>query len=471
MAARNEEAGKQIAPWIGSVHYGPLESEANSIMRGMGLLGNTQFTRRALDYYIARYNAQGFLTTGYTLMGTGWHLRTLGEFFQWTGDTGWLTAHADEVARVGQWIADQRAKTASPPGPAEDFPEQGLIPPGVMADWENYAYYFCLNGYFCAGLREAGAALTAIGHPAGPRMQQEAADYAKAIRRAFAWSQARTPLRTLRNGTWTPGSPASVYTPGPIGGFFPAEDANRSWCYDIELGPHHLVGQGVLAPDAPETDAIMDVHEDFDFLQTGWVGGFPAEKNEADWFNLGGFSKVQPYYTRNGEIYALRGDVKPFLRSYFNTIPSLLNREDLSFWEHFVGSCAWNKTHETGYFLQQTRFMLVIERGDELWLASLIPAAWLADGQKVGVTGAPTRFGTVGYTIQSHVNQGEIAATIQPPARKTPQALVLRLRHPEGKPMRGVTVNGRELETFDPETALVRIERPGSEPLHIVARY
>ena len=116
--------------------------------------------------------------------------------------------------------------------------------------------------------------------------------------------------------------------------------------------------------------------EDVQFLSDGWFD-YPAAMNELDWFNLGGFSKVQPYYTRNCEVYALRDDVKPFVRSYFNTIAAMLNPEVLSFWEHFNHSGAWDKTHETGYFLHQTRTMLVTERGDQLWLADgTRPNSW-----------------------------------------------------------------------------------------------
>lgn len=101
--------------------------------------------------------------------------------------------------------------------------------------------------------------------------------------------------------------------------------------------------------------------EDVQFLREGWFD-YPAAENAQDWFNLGGFAKVQPYYARNAEIDAARDDVKPFLRSYFNSLASLLNTEVLTLWEHFRHSGAWDKTHETGYFLHQTRLMLVQER-------------------------------------------------------------------------------------------------------------
>ena len=87
LAVRNEDDGKRIAAWIASDVYGPLESEAHSVIRGMEFLGNENFARKSLDYFIKRYNSNGFLTTGYTLMGTGWHLWTLGEYFALTQDS------------------------------------------------------------------------------------------------------------------------------------------------------------------------------------------------------------------------------------------------------------------------------------------------------------------------------------------------------------------------------------------------
>src|SRR5262249_51584636 len=69
MAARNEANGERIAPWISSMYYGPLESESNSIIRGMDMLGHEEFARKSLDYFIEKYDPSGMLTTGYTLMG------------------------------------------------------------------------------------------------------------------------------------------------------------------------------------------------------------------------------------------------------------------------------------------------------------------------------------------------------------------------------------------------------------------
>ena len=229
-----------------------------------------------------------------------------------------------------------------------------------------------------------------------------------------------------------PHYPSQVHSPGKLGDFFPGQDAGRSWCYDVEIGAHQLVPTGVLDPHSREVGRMMDHMEDVQFLADGWFD-YPAAMNHADWFNLGGFSKVQPYYTRNCEVYALRDDVRPFIRSYFNSLASLLNPEVLTFWEHFRHSGAWDKTHETGYFLHQTRTMLVQERGNELWLAPFATSNWLRDGQRISVRNAPTRFGKVSYEIKSNIDSGYVEATIEPPTLNPPKQIVIRLRHPHGE--------------------------------------
>ena len=39
------------------------------------------------------------------------------------------------------------------------------MPPGVMADWNSFAYHYALNAYYFAALREVGAALSDLSTP------------------------------------------------------------------------------------------------------------------------------------------------------------------------------------------------------------------------------------------------------------------------------------------------------------------
>lgn len=469
LAARNEEHGRRIAPWIGSDRYGPLESESHAVIRGMDMLGQPEFARRGLAFFIRRYNAAGYLTTGYTTMGTGWHLWTLAEHVERYGDTDWLRPIAPEVTRVCHWVAREADKTRGLDARGEPMPESGLMPPGVAADWNRYAYRYMQQAHFYAALRETARALRLIDHPDAAALAARAEQLRDDVLRAYRWTQERSAVLALADGTSVPAYPGMMYCFGRIGDMIPGEDGHRSWAYDVELGAHHLASLGVLPAESPEVEWMMNHMEDVWFLAPG-MGDYPGERSRADWFNLGGFSKLQPYYTRIADIYALRDDVKPFIRSYFNTIPSLLSRETLSFWEHFHNTGAWNKTHETGYFLAQTAMMFADERGDELWLAPFVPSAWMIDGRTVVVRQAPTRFGPVAFTITSSVDDGFIEATVEPPTRSAPRAIVLRLRHPDGRAMRGVEVSGKACQTFDTKRETIRIE-PTAGPIHVRATY
>jgi hypothetical protein len=460
LAARGQHRGAQIAAWASADRYGPLESESCSVIRGMGMQGHDDFARRSLEFFLQKCGPAGFITTGYTLVGTGEILWTLGEHYERARDRDWMRRRAPEVVRMCHWIARQREKTKRLDARGQKAPEYGLMPPGVTADWNRFAYRFFNDAQYCAGLDLAARALADIGDPAAPTIRREARQYREDILRAYQWTQARMPVVRLGDGTWAPDAPALLDCFGRVEDFLPAEDGNRTWCYNIEAGAHHLVANGVLDARSKEADWLIQDLEDTQFLRSGW-GDYPGEKNRADAFNFGGFSKLQPYYTRIAEVHALRDDVKPFLRSYFNAIPSLVSRENLSFWEHFHNMGGWNKTHETGWFLAQTRTMFLTERGDDLWLAPFVPSHWLRDGMNVAVRNAPTRFGPVGYNLHSAVSRGQMEAAIQLSPATTAKRIVLRLRHPEGKAIRAVTVQGQVHRGFDPRRETISFEVPG----------
>jgi len=459
LAARNKGEDK-VAPWIDSLVYGPLESEAQSIVRGMAYMGHTDFARKSNDYFISRYTPEGFLTTGYTMMGTGIHLSCVDEYYELTKDSAWLKRVAPEINRACRWIMAQRLKTQRLDAQGKRVPEYGLMPPGALADWEVYAYYFYANSYYCAGLEAAGKALKAIDYPGALEIVSDAAEFKAEINRVYRQIQSISPVRQMRDGNWILHAPTHMLTAGPVSYLYPGEDFGRSWCYDVELGANHMASAEVIDPNDKEVGWMVDLLEDIQFLESGWFA-YPKEENHKDWYTHGGFAKVQPYYTRVAEIYALRDDVKPFIRTYMNTLPTCLNLENLTLWEHFNASGGWNKTHETGHFLCQTRLMYVMERGDELWLAPFVTNNWMKNGMEVLVKNAPTRFGEVSYSIKSHVSQGFIEAKVELTERSKPGEVVLRIRHPEGKLMQSATVNGKLWKDFDAKREIVRL-RGGS---------
>lgn len=462
LAARSEDSGRRVAAWISSDRYGPLESEAHAVIRGMDFFGHDDFARRSLDYFIKRYSPEGFLTTGYTLVGTGEHLWTLAEHVDRTRNREWLRRNAAELKRVCAWIARERAKTKLSDQAGRKSPSHGLMPPGVSADWNRYAYRFFNDAQYCAGLTEVARVLATIADPDAPAIAEEARSYREDLLAAYRWTQARSPILALGDGRWAAAQPALLDSFGLVEEFQPGEDGNRSWAYSVEIGAHQLAATGMLDPTSAEVGAMLEYLEGSSFLRSG-MGEYREEDSRKDPYGLGGFSKVQPFYARVAEVYAARDEVKLFLRSYFNALASLVSYENLSLWEHFHNMGGWNKTHETGWLLCQTRLMLVQERGDDLWLAPMITDRWLENGKTITVRDAPTRFGKVGYALRSHVGEGRIEALVTPPAGPdAPRKIVLRLRNPEGKPIRGVTVSGNPHPDFDPVAGTITLPVPAS---------
>lgn len=88
------------------------------------------------------------------------------------------------------------------------------------------------------------------------------------------------------------------------------------------------------------------------------------------------------------------------------------------------------------------RWMLVFEDSDQdvLHLGRAIPREWLKSGKPIAITGAPTRWGLVDFTLQGDA-LGKVSGKVvfHGPAR--PAQVQLHLRTP--KPLRGVKLNGK----------------------------
>jgi hypothetical protein len=129
-----------------------------------------------------------------------------------------------------------------------------------------------------------------------------------------------------------------------------------------------------------------------------------------------------------------------------------------------------NKTHEEGWFFLQLRSMLVMEMGDDLFLARGTPREWLEDGKKISVQHAPSYFGELSFRIESLAHQGRIEARVVPPRRQRPENIYLRLRHPRGSVLKRVTVGGRPWEDFDSMKEWIKLPAHEGE-LTVVAYY
>jgi hypothetical protein len=76
----------------------------------------------------------------------------------------------------------------------------------------------------------------------------------------------------------------------------------------------------------------------------------------------------------------------------------------------------------------------------------------------------------VSYRIKSHAGQGYVEATIWPPDRIAPAGIVIRLRHPDEKPIQAIVVDGALHQAFNPANHCVFV-KPDSGPVVIRAKY
>lgn len=104
-----------------------------------------------------------------------------------------------------------------------------------------------------------------------------------------------------------------------------------------------------------------------------------------------------------------------------------------------------------------------------LLLLSAVPRAWFSDGKTIRFERLPTHFGPVSVEVRSAA-EGRIEASVVPPDRNPPRAIKLRLRHPEGRLIQSVTVNGKPWKDFDRDCEWIVL--PGTAArYHVVASY
>jgi hypothetical protein len=114
--------------------------------------------------------------------------------------------------------------------------------------------------------------------------------------------------------------------------------------------------------------------------------------------------------------------------------------------------------------------MLVNEREGSLYLAPFVTNKWTRNGMVISAKNAPTTFGPVSFSIKSSVKRGYIEAVIEPPKRSEPKEILIRLRHPEGKKIRSVRVNGQNWPSFSASSSTIYL-KPSQSKITVWARY
>ena len=466
-------------------YYGAIGTESSPIIQSLDMRGLHERAESCLNAWLSTqgdsmpsgdYHSKegGFYHywPNYTL-DQGGVLWALAEHYLYTRDRNWLRKVAPQIVAGCDFILRERRRLMEELSGEPKPLYYGLAPSGCVADLRDWEYSFMLNAYFYLGLKKSAQVLRDVDPAKAAEIAAQAEDYRQAIRRALQESVALSPVIRLRDGASVPSVPPYVGLRGLSVDVKDSVDPDlrHGYASDTTIGPLHLLKGEVLDANDPEVTWMLNYLEDRFFLFTPLPSRVQFDELSTDWFNLGGFEKLQPYYVHYQDAYLERDQIPNFLRGFFNTLAAISDHQTLTFQEELDFSGAQpHKTHEEAWFFHQLRHLLVMEMGNEVFLARGTPRPWLADGKKISVQRAPTYFGELGYRIESFARQGRIEAAVEAPRRQAPAAIYLRLRHPEAAPLKRVTVNGLPWKDFDAAKEWIKL--PGqAKDSKIVAYY
>jgi hypothetical protein len=437
-------------------------------------LGHFSDGRGCLTHAVGLDGAGGHMDAVHA-MGPGAIMFTIAEHFALTGNLEWLKANASRIKANAEWVLRQRQfLSASLPG-GRGLWSRGLQPAQVVTpdSMSMHMQFYETEAYYWLAVKRTAEMLMLVDPAQGARMAAEAEAYRRDLLAAVDRSIALTPVVPVRDGTYRSFIPFAPYVRGFAAGAWGwrrCQGHVGAIYWDTVQSADPLVSPaGLLSPDDPRVQGHLDVLEDRLLLENEKVAartpGFDVPKH---WFSHASW-QYQCGLERHANIHLAADDAASFLRSMLNQYAVDIMPGEYTFREHTTGGPP-DKIFEEACFLERFRMMLVMEQRDRLWLAPATPRAWLEQGKKIAVRHAPTHFGTVDYEIVSDVAHGRITAALKLPARKAPEAVLLRLRHPAAMPIRHVAVNGKDWPDFDAAKETVRL-RGLKDAITVEVRY
>jgi hypothetical protein len=302
------------------------------------------------------------------------------------------------------------------------------------------------QAYLYAAFNTLGKALEQTGHPRAQECLDAAESFHKSIERGFGAAAMRSPLVQLRDHTWTPYVPCEATKPG--------RRYEQWYPTDVDTGAMHLLRLKALPAQGTLADSLLNDHEDNLYLH-GW-----GMANE-------------PVYNPQAAVYLLRDDPGAAIRAFYSYLACAFSHSVLEPVEHrWTWGQYFGPPSTDGAWFELYRNMLIRELDDgSLLLLQATPRKWLAEGQQIAVERAPTYYGEVSMTVDSHAGSGSLTASVEMPKRLPTKRLIVRFRHPEAKPMQSVTVNGQSWTGFDVQKEWVVIDKPLEQRYVIVTRY
>jgi hypothetical protein len=408
-----------------------------------------------------------------------------------SGDRAWLDRITPRLTESADWTVRVRHETAG-----RDDWSRGLLPRDVYGgDISTRAYSLWSNACCWRGLEETGRALQSAGeNQLAEKYLRDAADFRSTLWKLYS--------KITDRNTTPPFVPLAIEIGHPGSAAYHKVEKSYPFLAKDPLGNYWIL----LSPDFLETGLFSPTDE-----RARWVTGYLEEKGGLV-AGLARFYGGTDYIYGFGYALALlkRQERRKYLATFYSMVAHGMSRNTFSspevagvfplrvsnlqmeaayrnnLWRWAAyGLRDGHPKHGDDYgseplsagpgvMLQLLRRMLVYEPKDsdgkptgQLALANLIPESWLKDGRRLEVADAPTYFGKVSFSVDSHLKQGYIEARIDPPKRAVETQIVLHLPSPNGGAIRQVKLNGRLWNEFHKD----EISLPGNEGRLSVTAY
>ncbi len=435
-----------LEPHDGAGFYEQIFGYSAALLpHALDLWGRPDDARAILDSLLTFQQPDGLFTSNFGTPDPGTLLGSLWEHYELTGDIAWLRGVAPKMIKMADWIIAKRKESMLPAGATKSV-TYGLIKFKPYCDYATPAFDYFGDTYCAAGLEKTSRALQAVGNNEGAgRIGREAIEYRRDILASMdASAIERDGFKILPLEPETHRLLKSTNDRG--GGYY-----------------------GLVAGCALENEFLPAEDE-----RTGWVMRFMKEKGGLRLGMAEFDGGVDHAYTYGYWLDCLKLDrVKEAILGLYASLAYGMSRETYSGVEvtHlFTGANESTLPHlySCTQQLRLLRMMLVREDGPDLRLGQAVPRHWLSAGRTIVIQNAPTTFGPVSFTIESHIDRGRIDVRLIAPGRETPRNVLLRLRHPQEKPIKRVTVDGRPIASFAGDTVTLASPRGA---LKIVVEY
>ncbi len=443
---------------VGTSVYGNFSNESCMIIHELDQRGLHEDARKRLDLWIKYQGTVGpignftdhegvFYGAGGFEMGQtynqhhGWVLWCLAEHYFLSGDEEWLRRSADAVIAGMEWVFRQRRETMKPLPHSRGW-EYGFLPAGALEDVGDYYYWLSTNSLTWRGVHRAAEALMAIAHPEAPRLQKEAEAYGKDLVKGFETMRQHTPLVRLRDGRWVPNYPSRLYLRGRDWG----------WIREILEGSVYLLISGLYPVDSKQAGWILDDYQDNRYPVPPY--GYPITNLEDNWFDCAGIS-IQPNLLAGLLPFLEQDKPEHYIWMFFNAWAACYSPEINAMVEHpfpFLGfsNTAHYKTSDEANAINWLRYMFVYATGDTLHLGRALPREWFSHGTPLKAERIKTRYGMVSVEYHPQIDGTKVVVQTELDLRSQPEKILLRIRHPEKRPILSVKVNGEPSLRFDP---------------------